>query len=560
MPIQSLRPVLNFPTIDLLTWIFDDDTYQYDRSKPLFISASNPKRYLTGHGLREMSMKLGHGLRELVGVKPGDVILCASPNHLLYPVVVYGTICAGAIFTGCNPTYGESELLHQLRDSGATVVFASTVTLALVLTCAARLGIPRDRIFLIDGSGGGVRSIEELLQYEGRDWPRLTTFREVVSTIAALVYSSGTTGLSKGCEITHWNFVSQSASSISSQYYPPIKKVTTPKEDTPKVFLGYMPFFHVAGMLGFVINNPRQGHLTYIVEQFTFPIFLDAIQRFRITDLVVVPPVAVLLAKSPLVKKYDLSSLRTIVSGAAPLGTEVALAVEKVLDPDGARNVKVAQAWGMSEVTGAATGFDYGDWDEETKRFSVGTLISGSEAMIVDEDEMEVKDGEQGEIWMRAPFVFKGYWKNEKATRETITPDGWLKTGDIGRIDHRGMFYIMDRKKEMIKVKGFQVAPAELEATLLLNPGVADAAVIGVPRYKYGGEHPRAYVVKASPEVTAASLEAWVASRLASYKRLTGGVEFVDVVPKSASGKILRQILRDRASKGSLVEKPVSRL
>ncbi|KZS94809.1 acetyl-CoA synthetase-like protein [Sistotremastrum niveocremeum HHB9708] len=547
MPIQSPRPRINFPTVDLLTWVFEDETYPYDRSKPLFVSAANPKKFLTANGLRELTLNIGHGLQELAGVKAGDVVLCASPNHLLYPAVLYGTIAAGAIFTGANPTYGEYELLHQLRDSGAKVIFASSATLQVVLACATKLSIPKEHIFLIDGSRGDLRGIEDLLDFEGRDWRKLTKFREVTTTTAALAYSSGTTGLSKGCELTHWNMVSESASFISVRDKPHLERRKRDKSHPPRVYLAFLPFFHVAGMFGAVINNTRSGHLTHIVEDFTFPTILDAIQRNRVTDIHIVPPIAVLLAKSPLVKNHDLTSLRCIGSAAAPLGSEVALAVERVLDPDGSGKVRVSQAWGLSEAACVATLFDYDDWDEETGRLAVGQLMPGVEAMIVDEDEKEVQQGEPGEIWLRAPFVFKGYWKNEKATRDTITPDGWLKTGDIGRMDHRGMFFIVDRKKEMIKVKGFQVAPAELEATLLLNPGVADAAVIGVPRY--GGEHPRAYVVRSSPEVTAASIEAWVAKHLASYKRLTGGVEFLDSIPKSASGKILRKFLRDRAAK-----------
>ncbi|KZT41661.1 acetyl-CoA synthetase-like protein [Sistotremastrum suecicum HHB10207 ss-3] len=551
MPIKSPRPTPHFPAIDILSWIFNDKTYTYDREKPLYISVTGPKQQITGNQLLDLTRKVGRGLRELAGVKAGDVVLCASQNHLLYPAAVLGTICAGAIFTGSNPTYTEFELLHQLRDSGAKVIFASAITLPVVLACAAKLNIPKANIFVLDGPRNGVRGIQDLLRNQGQDWQKITDYQKLSSTTAVLLYSSGTTGLSKGCEITHWNLVTHSVSTIlildkvSAEKRHPQKKFPDP------IYLAFLPFFHAFGLTYFVMNNARMGRLTYIVEQFTFPTILQAIERHRITDVVMAPPVAVLLAKSPIVKDYNISSLSNILCGAAPLGTELALAVEKVLDSSGAKNVKLHQGWGMSEVTCGGTMFDRGEWDERTGRLSVGHLAAGLEAMIVDDDAREVKQGEPGELWLRGPFVFKGYWRNEKATRNTITPEGWMKTGDIARIDGRGMFYIVERKKELIKVKGFQVAPAELEAALLLNPDVADAAVIGVPRINDGAEEPKAYVVRAQPNVTAASIEAWIADRLSPYKRLTGGVEFVDEIPKSASGKILRRILRERALKSN---------
>ncbi|KZS94768.1 acetyl-CoA synthetase-like protein [Sistotremastrum niveocremeum HHB9708] len=555
MPIKSPRPTPHFPTIDILTWIFDERNTQLDRSKPLFVSVADPTRSISNDELRTLTKRIGHGLRELAGVKDGDVVLCASQNHLLYPAVLFGTICAGALFTGSNPSYTEYELLHQLRDSGARVVFATALTLPTVLACAHKLSIPDESIFLLDGPRGVIRGIEALLQYEGRDWSRLSTFRKVSSTTVVLTYSSGTTGLSKGCELTHWNLVSHGVSSISSLEPSCGEKRNPHKNHAEPVYLAFLPFFHAYGMTLSLINNSRMGHLTYVVEKFAFPTILQAIQNYRINHLVMAPPVAVLLAKSPIVKDYDLSSVTSIMCGAAPLGTEIALAAENAVDPGGRRNFKLCQAWGMSEITAVISNFDYGDWDEETGRLSVGQLGAGIEAMIVDDDENEVAIGESGEVWLRAPFVFKGYWKNEKATREAVTADGWLRTGDVARVNDRGMFYIVDRKK----VKGFQVAPAEIEATLLTNPDVADAAVIGVPR-RDGGEEPRAYIVRSKPGVTASAIHAWVAQRLIAYKHLTGGIHFIDAIPKSASGKILRRVLRDRAAKADHVGTTIARL
>ncbi|KZS94810.1 acetyl-CoA synthetase-like protein [Sistotremastrum niveocremeum HHB9708] len=550
MPIQSPRPPVNFPTIDILTWIFDDETYQYDRSIPLFVSALDPSRYLTGNGLRDVTMKIGHGLRELVGVKPGDVALCSSPNHLLYPAVVFGTICAGAIFSGADPTYTAFELSRQLQDCGAKVIFASAATLSVVRTCAAELSVPRSHIFLIDGPKDGIRGIEDLLNFEGKDWQRLTTFREVVTTSGVLTYSSGTTGFPKGCEMTHWNMVSHSVSFIHSSYQKSARESRPEQPYIEPVVLTHISLFRGLGIYLYMINSARLGHLTYIFEPPSLRDVLNAIPRFQINHLLITPSIAVLLVKSPFVKNFNLVSVKQVVCIGAPLGSEVALAVEQVLDPDGSKNLKLCQSWGLTEF-GIAAAFDHGDWDDQTGRLAVGPLLASVEAKIVDEEGSEVVQGKHGEIWLRAPFVFKGYWKNENATRETITLDGWFKTGDIGKTDHRGFFYITDRKKLNFHLLGVPVAPAELEAILLSHPHVADAGVIGVPgnaNDNYGGEDPRAYIVKSNPELTAASIHAWMARHLTHYKHLTGGIEFVDVVPKNGMGKVVRRNLRDRAA------------
>ncbi|KZT36856.1 acetyl-CoA synthetase-like protein [Sistotremastrum suecicum HHB10207 ss-3] len=474
---------------------------------------------------------------------------------------MFGTICAGAIFTGSNPTYTEYELAHQLKDSGARVVFASATTLPVVLAAASRLHITKQSIFLLDGPKGDIRGVKDLLRNAGQDWRRLTTLPEVSSRTALLLYSSGTTGLSKACEITHYNAVSHSVSTIYTLDQVCAVRKNPHLEFPEPVYLAFLPLFHASsrmthdvtvGLTIFSINCSRMGRKTYVVEHFTFPTILEAIQKYRISFLLMAPPIGVLLVKSPLTKKYDLSSVQKVLSGAAPLGADVALGVEKVLDPDGSKHLKVYQGWGLSEMTCAAAIWDYDEWDEEGRRLGCGQLAAGTEAMIVDDDDKEITDDSPGEVWLKAPFRFKGYWKNEKATRNTITPDGWLRTGDIATVDHRGVFYIVDRKKELIKVKGFQVAPAELEAALLLNQDIADAAVIGVPRD--GGEYPRAYVVPAHPNVTVASVEAWIAKRLAAYKRLTGGVEFLEAIPKSASGKILRKVLRERVAQESVAK------
>jgi 4-coumarate--CoA ligase len=279
------------------------------------------------------------------------------------------------------------------------------------------------------------------------------------------------------------------------------------------------------------------------MPRFDFLKMLSHVQRFRITTLTLAPPIAVALAKHPAVKSYDLSSVRNAGCGAAPLADAVAREVDALFPPG---QVNLKQGWGMTETTCSAMGWHPNDISTSA---SVGELLPNCEAKIMDEGgEREMPIGERGELWVRAPNIMKGYWRNEKATRETLTPDRWLKTGDVCYIDETRHFHVVDRKKELIKVKGNQVAPAELEAVLMEHEDVADVGVVGVT--VEGEEYPRAYVVlKEGRKVSGPQLVKWMDTRVARHKRLTGGVVFIDAIPKNPSGKILRKELRERAKK-----------
>jgi 4-coumarate--CoA ligase len=282
----------------------------------------------------------------------------------------------------------------------------------------------------------------------------------------------------------------------------------------------------------FGINALKQNVPVYMMAKFDFIQMLEYTQKYKITFLILVPPVVVALAKHPITKKYDLSSVENVGSGAAPLGREVCIELEK-LWPNGQINVK--QGWGMTEITCSAMGWHP---EEYSDSFSVGELNANCEAMIMDEAGKEVPQGERGEIWVRAPNVMKGYWNRPDATAETLTPDGWLKTGDIAYIDKTGKFYIVDRKKELIKVKGNQVAPAELEALLLDFEPIADVAVIGVADGL--DEAPRAYIVlKEDAKTSEKEINEWFNKQVTRTKRLIGGIRFVDVIPKNPVSELL---------------------
>jgi len=279
------------------------------------------------------------------------------------------------------------------------------------------------------------------------------------------------------------------------------------------------------------------------MSKFDIEQFCAAVQKHRITFTYVVPPVVLLLAKNPTIDKYDLSSLRMMNSGAAPLTQELVEAVHERL------KVPVKQGYGLSETSPTT---HTQPWDEWNKTIgSVGRLFPNMSAKYMSPEGTEVPAGEAGELWMKGPNIFKGYHNNPEGTKNALTEDGYFKTGDVGYQDKDGNFYITDRVKELIKYKGFQVPPAELEGLLLSHPKINDVAVVGVYSEDQATEVPRAYIVPA-PGVeggrkTEENIVEWLRAKVANHKRLRGGVRFVDEIPKSASGKILRRVLKIRA-------------
>jgi acyl-CoA synthetase (AMP-forming)/AMP-acid ligase II len=328
-------------------------------------------------------------------------------------------------------------------------------------------------------------------------------------------------------QLTHRNLVANLA-----QY----ERITT--TDETDVILAVLPFFHIYGMQVLMNGVLHMGARTITMPFFDLEQFLRLIQDHRVTRVAVVPPIVLALAKSPLVDKYDLSSLVQVGSGAAPLSAEVeAEAMRRT-------GASVVQGFGLTETSPVTHAMPFG----EARSGSVGVPIPNTEVRVVDPqtgDDLGV--GESGELWIRGPQVMKGYLNNEEATRASIDEGGWLHTGDVGHVDEGGYWYITDRIKELIKYKGFQVAPAELEAVLLTHPAVVDAAVIGVDDEE-AGEIPKGFVVlRPDDQTTAKQLMTHVSERVAGYKQIRR-IEFIDAIPKSMSGKILRRVLRERDS------------
>jgi acyl-CoA synthetase (AMP-forming)/AMP-acid ligase II len=471
------------------------------------------------------------------GLRKGDVVAVFCPNTPWYPVVFHGIAAAGCVMSPINSLYTADEIAFQLEDSGAKVLI--TISLFMDRASAAVEKSPVDEVIVLDGAEGHAN----LLDLLGSDAPSVQVDFDPANDLVTLPYSSGTTGLPKGVMLTHRNLVANVAQ-------------TRPLIDLGEGerIIAVLPFFHIYGLTVLMNQGLQWGASVVTLPRFDLEQFLQTIQDHKITRAFVAPPILVALAKHPVVDQYDLSSLRSILSGAAPLDEQLALAVEQRLRKGADTGVTVAQGYGMTELSPVShTTPDDGCEPPGAEGYtvpkgSVGYAIPNTECRLVDPATGEdAAEGERGELWIRGPQVMKGYLNNEKATAETVDADGWLHTGDVAIVDDHGVYTVVDRVKELIKYKGYQVAPAELEAVLLGHPEIADAAVIGVPEKESGEELPKAFVVRApGSELSEEAVMAYMAEKVAPHKKIRF-VEFIDAVPKSAAGKILRKDLKTRA-------------
>jgi acyl-CoA synthetase (AMP-forming)/AMP-acid ligase II len=476
-------------------------------------------RTLSYAGLVDMVRRLATGFAAH-GLTKGDVLGIYSPNLPEYAAAFHAAASIGGTITTVNPLYTPRELAQQLNDCNASYLL--TVPALMDSAREALRQVPSIREVFVLGEAEGATAFASLLTHG--DQPPAVLI-DPKADLVALPYSSGTTGLPKGVMLTHYNMVAQL---ITAKARPDL--VFPGENDT---LLAFLPYFHIYGINIFLCYGVWQGARIVSMPRFDLEQYLELVQRYGVTYLHLVPPLVIALAKHPLVDKYDLSKAKWALSAAAPLGAPAAEAFTRRL------GTQLVQAYGMTEVSGATHVGSCAPG--KIKSTSAGTLLPNAECLVVDPATDEgVGRGQQGEIWVRSPQVMRGYLGRPEATAATIDQDGWLHTGDVGYVDDDGDVFIVDRVKELIKYKGLQVAPAELEAILLGHPAVADAAVIPSPDEE-AGEVPKAFVVLRSP-TPAEELMAFVAERVAPHKKVRK-LQFIDAIPKSPSGKILRRVL-----------------
>ncbi|KAJ9637043.1 hypothetical protein H2204_004967 [Knufia peltigerae] len=516
------------PTTDLLTWMFDAKV-PYEADKALYIDARDPSRSISCRLARQIVRRLAAGFRK-AGV--------------YYPMAFLGIIAAGAIFAGLNPSYTVPEMVHAVKTADITHFLAEPEFLPKVTRAAAQCSIPSSHIFAFDTLGQSIPPKLDIkswkvLQVPGEeaDWERFDDRTLSEKTIAARLFSSGTTGLPKALNVSMWNLVAQH---------------TLVMEASPRPYevrrLISNPMFHASQVPRVHTSVIRSGHVSYIMRRFEMKPWLRNISRFNITEVNIVPMMVITLLASRLLssEEYSLKSLRYAWAGSAPLDKDTQARFKKHLRPDTPFN----QAWGMSETTCIATWFDY---PEQDLTGSVGRLLANCDAKIVDDfgndisgDKDKTGADVRGELCVRGPIIVPGYHRNPDANHRDWDSDGYFHTGDIAFCDsNTKKWYIVGRKKELIKVRGFQVAPTELESVLRLHPKIADCAVFGVQRSTQESELPAACIVLQDRcQMAEDEVHEYTRARLAGYKQLRGGVRFISALPRNANGKVMKNDLK----------------
>ncbi|ESN97367.1 hypothetical protein HELRODRAFT_85499 [Helobdella robusta] len=475
---------------------------------------------LTFSELERKILKTANILLSL-GLKKGDVVTLFSPNSINYPVVVLAVALIGALCSPINYLYNADELMKLISQVEPSIIFTTRLLVGVVQQILPQC--PYNVLLMDSGPGCFLEQDDGCLLTDVKDVGIL------MDDSFVLPFSSGTTGVPKAVQLTHRNVI------CNSQQVLDRERLDYHKEDK---ILSVLPYFHIYGCMANMLACLLTGSTQIIMSKFDPEMFLKCIDYYKCSYLTVVPPMLLFMCRHPLAINTTFPNVRAIVTGAAPTPVSLIEEIRKKLKA----GAIVKQAYGLTETSPALSI----NLNSRLKDDSVGTLLAHTELKVLDANNKILPRNQNGELCVRGPQIMKGYYRNAAANEQTFTEDGWLRTGDIGSVDENGFLYLFDRSKELIKVKGFQVAPAELESILLSHPLVADSAVIGVPDDKLG-EKPRAYVVlKKDGSVREEELVRFVAGKVAAFKRLTGGVQFVQEVPKSQTGKILRRVLKEK--------------
>ncbi|XP_050666783.1 uncharacterized protein LOC126966677 [Leptidea sinapis] len=493
----------------------------------------------TGHGYtyaqtHKMSVQLAASLRLKLKLQNDDTVAIILPNVPEYPCVSLGVLEAGCIASLMNPAYTADELKRQLEQINCKAIISSKLSYKNISEALKTIkrNVP---VILIDNDAlpeGTIRFAEFANDFNVNT-DCLKAVKRSADDVAILPFSSGTTGFPKAVVSTHRSIVAFN----KMIYDPNVIEVEEATATYQSVLPGVLPFFHIFGFNVLMLNLMCLGVKLVTISHFKPEVFLETIVRHRTQHLYAVPPMILFLGKHPAVTPTHVQSLRSIVCGAASLSSNDAEALIKKN-----RNINFRQGYGLTETNGGISVGRKGD----KNLTALGHVFGSCEVKIADLDTQETLGPDQeGEIWFRGPSVMRGYLNNEEANREVFTEDGWLKTGDIGKYDENKYLYITDRLKELIKVKAFQVPPAELEMVLRTHPKVLDCAVIAI-KDEITGEAPKAFVVtKPKQTVDAKELMKFVNQQLATFKKIKE-LQFVDDIPKNPAGKILRRVLKDK--------------
>ncbi|KAF2088442.1 acetyl-CoA synthetase-like protein [Saccharata proteae CBS 121410] len=543
MPIfESRQPPIDLPT-DLTTWdwLFDSPhspLARFPESELAGYQDAISKERLNWAQVKDCSTYLSTALVKEYDLKAGETVSLFSQNSIWYPVAMHGALRVGAMVSGASPAYNVDEMAYALKTAKAKFLLTSPTSMEVATAAAKKAGIPKENLFLLEGHLEGYKTVKDLIEMGNKHGPqhqvaafKIPAGKKNKDICGFLSFSSGTTGLPKAVMISHQNVIAQCLQ---------IQQITP---STHKKVLAVLPSFHITGLVH-VLHLPVLINAEVIaLPSFTMPTMLQTIQDHRIGELLLVPPIIIRLVRDPIVANYDLSCVTRFSSGAAPLSEEIIQLLAKRFPGTGFK-----QGYGMTESCSCITAHPPSLYDFRYAH-SVGSVVASTEIKILRPDGSEAGIDEPGEILARGPQIVMGYLDNEKATRETFDEGGWLHTGDQGVIDGEGVVTITDRIKEMIKVKGIGVAPAELEDLLLGHEKVEDVAVLGIPD-EWAGERPKAFAVLkkgvAGNGEVGKQILSYVKERKARYKHVKE-VEFVEEIPKSASGKILRRVLRDTA-------------
>ncbi|XP_066949077.1 uncharacterized protein [Macrobrachium rosenbergii] len=524
---ESIYAEPPIPAMPVASMVFQD-TQKWDKNIALECGLTG--RCYTYGKLRDMTWRFGGWLqRWSKGSHPTVAIL--SPNTPEYPVVYFGTIAAGGIITTINATYTPEEVANQLSDSGAHLLVVESIMEPLA--DAVLQILRRDIPIIVNGtSAKGRPSLQEIVN--DANTPFASDMEYNPDRVAILPYSSGTTGKPKGVMLTHRAL----NAGFTMCHFPEALNIGMAEGSRQEILMGLMPFFHIYGIMVFLISGLRQGAKIVTLPKFDPKTFVSVLKKEKMTVLHTVPPLLQFIAFSPEVTPQDLSQVRILMCGAAPVPVMAAAALKK----KAGSNLQFQEAFAMTETLCTHMTPEGGE-----KIGYCGRLVPYAKAKIVDLNTgASLPPGSEGELCIKAPSLMTGYHNNPEATKETVDENGWLHTGDVAICDEDGYFSVVDRIKELIKVKGLQVAPSELEEILLEHPGVADVGIIGVPDAR-AGEVPRAYIVPRRKTLSEKEVQSFLENRVAPHKKLAGGVKFVDALPKSTTGKLLRRELKKMA-------------